>query len=303
MQQQPTIQRLPSSNTSSQTGGENSQALGPAINDPGSEYEDAEQETIMTTEKLLMPRFEGDTAKVKIESWIDLFELVHDITDNKAKIKKLVTYLKDGAMDWFCDTIMPRIDTIQFSDIKTEMVTRFNRDLVEPIIQVQNRKLKRDETVTEYFNDKISILRRTGLKVPGQIAMLTEGMPQHFRTPLISSRPSDTNAWLSLALDLESSFSQNKKFMTQALGPKVEAVHITNKRNNRDGRRPAGHGAQKPSGRKPPGPCRYCKSRGQENWHWNNECHDQTMAAMLEGPDTASVNITLAKNGPSDQPH
>lgn len=261
---------------------------------------DAEEDIM--TDKLLMPRFEGDGAKVKIESWLDLFELVHDITDNKAKIKKLVTYLKDGAMDWFCDTVMPRISEIEFAEIKSEMITRFNRDLVEPIIQVQNRKLKREELVTDYFNDKIQILRRTGLKVPGQIAMLTDGMPQHFRTPLISARPADTNAWLSLALDLESSFQQNKKFGTMVQGPKAEAVHITKKDHKRDDKH-SGRGTSKPSGRKPPGPCRYCKSRGLENWHWNNDCHDQTMAAPITGPDTASVNITLAKNGSSDQRH
>lgn len=249
----------------------------------------------MAEAKLLMPRFEGDSSKVKVESWLTMFELVHDsITDNKEKIKKLVTYLKDGAMDWFCDTIMPRIETITFATIKTEMITRFNRDLVEPIIQVQNRKLKKEESVNDYFNEKLMVLRRTGLKETGQIAMLTDGMPQHFRTPLISARPANTNGWLSLALDLETSFRQNRKFQVDNPGPRTETVHIIDK-NKRDSKK-TGRGTTKQSGRKPPGPCRFCKSRGQENWHWNNECLDQTMGPALEGPDTASVNMTLAKN-------
>lgn len=219
--------------TNSQTGGEF------RTQDPNSDNEDDRDADM--AEKTLFPRFEGDSSKVKIESWLAMFELVHDnLTTDKDKVKKMVSYLKDGAMDWFSETIMPRYaaNTINFDAIKTEMATRFNRDLVEPIIQVQNRKLKKDETVNEYFNDKLQILRRTGLKETGQIAMLTDGMPQHFRTPLISARPKDTNSWLSIALDLETSFCQNKKFQIQGLGPRVEAVHVTEKPNSVSQRRP-----------------------------------------------------------------
>lgn len=262
----------------------------------------------MASNKLLLPRFEGDISKVKVESWIAMFELVHDgITLDKEKIKKLISYLKDSAMDWFSDSIMPRMaDNITFNTIKAEMITRFNRDLVEPIIQVQNRKLKRDETVNDYFIEKIQVLRRTGLKESGQIAMLTDGMPQHFRTPLISARPTDTNAWLSLALDLETSFRQNKKF-NEFAGPRTEMVHMSDKTNKPQKKKVGlrnGSSTMGPNGRKPPGPCRYCKSRGQENWHWNNECFDQTMASpTIQGPDTVAVHMTLAKNDFSGQPH
>lgn len=305
VRQQPSVDSNSEQQSSLETGGEDT----PRLENDDSQIQDSFHSIYDSSDdemekKNIMPRFEGDSSKVKVESWLAMFELVHDdITDNKAKIKKLITYLRDSAMDWFSDAIMPTMaNDPQFLTIKTQMINRFKRDLVEPIIQVQNRRLQREETVTGYFNEKLQLLRRTGLSESGMIAMLTEGMPQHYRTALISARPTDTNAWLGLALDLESSFKQNKRFAREPLLPLVEGVHMAGRdRPNRDSRKskPSSNDS-KPPNRKPPGPCRYCKSRGLVEWHWNNECSNQTMAPRTPDETPATVNMA-SKNVNSDQ--
>jgi hypothetical protein len=74
------------------------------------------------------------------------------------------------------------------------METRFETSLISPNIAAQNRKLNKSETIKQYFDDKMSLLRRTGPSEKLMAHELTFGLPFHYET---------TQQWLSVAIQIE----------------------------------------------------------------------------------------------------
>jgi hypothetical protein len=74
------------------------------------------------------------------------------------------------------------------------METRFETSLISPNIAAQNRKLNKSETIKQYFDDKMSLLRRTGPSEKLMAYELTSGLPFHYET---------TQQWLLVAIQIE----------------------------------------------------------------------------------------------------
>jgi hypothetical protein len=83
------------------------------------------------------------------------------------------------------------------------MITRFTTFTVRPLIAAQNRRLQRNETVQDYYKDKVRLLRKVGLSDIDIASQLTQGMPEHYQSILIGSRVKNPNEWLEIATTLE----------------------------------------------------------------------------------------------------
>ncbi|KAI1279258.1 hypothetical protein HDE_14101 [Halotydeus destructor] len=219
--------------------------------------------------RLLIARFTGShDSSVRVESWVSMFELVTEEKTDHERLRALLRYLAGDAMNWFAEDVIPVIDTLTWASCKANLIARFCYVLVSPVLQAQKRYLRRSEDVLCYYNEKMQMLRQTGLSPLDQTAMLTEGMPQSFRTALISAQLKEPQAWLSVALQLESSSRTFKSSEVDRTMPQ------TNKIEKRS--RPADNQ------RKPPRPCRFCKDLGKTEWHWHNECPNRKPDQRLE---------------------
>ena len=225
---------------------------------------------IMTTQTLAKPsfqRFAGAKTKIKITSWLSLLEVLtvgQEITDDKKKICFLMQYLEDEALQFFADDIAPQMATITWDEVTNLLTTRFGERTIDPVLAASRRHWNRgNESVQEYYEDKMYLLRRTGLSEASMAEVLTDGMPFQFRNNLISATIPTTSDWLNKAVRLEASFNTKSKVDH----PRAIAAMV--------------QGSQKPksrSKRPPPGPCKFCKALNKTDEqanHWQSDCQNK----------------------------
>lgn len=255
----------------------------------------------MATHKPKLQKFSGVKSKIKIASWISLFEVLATglglDTDTK-KITSLMEYLEDEALQFFADDVAADIATITWTVVKSKLNKRFGEHTIDPVLAASRRRWNRGhETVQEYYEDKMFHLRRTGLSDPSMAEVLTDGMPFGFRNNLISATIVSPSEWLSKAVRLESSFSSAPKSDHPRA---IAAIAHGSTRADKKPKRP------------PPGPCRYCKNLGktlQESMHWQSDCknkpqtpsqtpnhHQQRNIQAVEALNNEEVNTLTSLN-------
>lgn len=212
-----------------------------------------------------LQKFAGAKSKIKISSWLSLFEVVASkmaSTTDSDKSTLLMEYLEEDALQWFADDVAPTLATIKWSDVTEAIKNRFGDRTVDPVLAAQRRRLLKTENVQSYFDEKMYHLRKTGLRDPSMAEMLTDGMPGIYRTPLISASIKTTAEWLTIAVRLESSFSTYKPFNADNRTPHPISVNMAD-----DSKRPFKKKSNKPSQ-----PCRFCQKNGKTEYHWHADC-------------------------------
>lgn len=244
--------------------------------------------------KNLMARFKGDSSKVKITAWLAVFANTFSDKDDAGKIKMLGQYLEDEALTWYAEEILEAQIT-SFEAAKKTLIGRFDKTHIRPIISAKDRQLEPDtESLQDYYNDKMRLLRQTKLDDLDKVALLTEGLPQYYRTPMIAGGPLDPNNWLSLALQFEKSFKKNPRFQKKRHDhDSLPSAYMTGGPNKAKPKAPNGR-----PGKAPPGPCQICKKIGlNSEMHWHSDCpnKDRVPRQNREGSSASlepSVNIT-----------
>lgn len=247
-------------------------------------------------QKNLMARFKGDGSKVKITAWLAVFNNTFADKDDATKIKLLGQYLEDEALTWYAEEIL-EAGLTTFQAAKETLISRFDKTHIRPIISAKDRMLdSENESLQDYYNDKMRLLRQTKLEDLDKVALLTEGLPSFYRTPMIAGGPTTPTTWLSLALQLEKSFKKNPRFIKKKQDTEIPAiVHMVGGPNKQRQRPSNGSKSSKP-----PAPCSICRKVGlNEEWHWHSDCpnKDRVPKPKRDGPAPqleGSVNITEA---------
>lgn len=240
-----------------------------------------------------LQRFSGAKSKIKISSWIALFEVICNkmkVTTDSDKVILLMEYLEEEALQWFADEIATNLDTIKWDETVEAIKKRFGDRTIDPVLAAQRRRLQKTETVQAYFEDKMYHLRKTGLQESSMAEMLTDGMPPHYRIPLIAATIFNTSDWLSKAVRLESSFGTYKPMNQDTNQQRPITVNMVEDKKG------------KKSKKQPSEPCRYCKKQNKTEYHWHADCPiwppRQTPTQNENGPLAGNHEViaTVQKN-------
>ena len=188
---------------------------------------------------------------ISIKKWLNLYEIVCEafkLTTNKAKITRMMAYLKEDALEFFSDDIAPERDSLTWDEVREKFESRFGSGEMEPVTTAIRRRLKREETVKQYYDSKLPLLRRTGMTINGMCAILTEGLPQHYKPHFYGRQFDQTLDWLRLASDIEVDVNTNPF-------------------------RPQHQTYSSPQ-------CKYCRNLGLTVYHWHNECPNHNRKAV-----------------------
>ena len=215
---------------------------------------------------------------ISIKKWLNLYEIVCEafkLTTDKAKITRMMAYLKEDALEFFSDDIAPEIDSLTWDEVREKFESRFGSGETEPVTTAIRRRLKREETVKQYYDSKLPLLRRTGMTINGMCAILTEGLPQHYKSHFYGRRFDQTLEWLRLASDIEVDVNNSNTFRPQNRKPNTGRTLTASKAET--GTNYGHNQSRKPNRsqqqtRKPPYPCRFCQELGRTEIHWHNEC-------------------------------
>lgn len=213
--------------------------------------------------------FTGENTSVHVDAWLNIFEVVMHGKSEDDKKFLLVQYIDGTALSWFSRHVIPSLQALSWTQIKELMNKRFQRMEVRPIIAAQERYLRRTDTIQEYFNDKMRLMQETNLTALDMVAMLNKGMPASYKPHLICAKPLSPSDWLMIALELESMFKPKKEWTPnrQLKGPTPHS----------DEPRPltahaSAYTKPKTTEDKPKTPCKFCKDRGETQYHWHKEC-------------------------------
>jgi hypothetical protein len=132
---------------------------------------------------LRLQRYDGTDSKVRAQSWMALFELDTANQSIADRRKTLMYYLSGSALEWYADEIVST-DVTDWFEIKTKFFNRFGVSTATPLIDAQRRYLRRDETVLQYYQDKLRLLQQTKLSEQDIVHQLTEGLPHDWKLTL-----------------------------------------------------------------------------------------------------------------------
>ena len=216
---------------------------------------------------------------IEAKHWLNLFEVVCaqlHLIDSEDKVTKLMSYLKDDALAFFAQKIAPDISTITWADARRLIEKRFGTPDVSSIVSAKDRRLRRSETIKEYFDSKMKLLDKTSITEEEKCDLLTDGTPEAYQTHLIPVITTATEDWLQKALRIEISVNRrhsqhrDSHFRPQSPNKPHNTYQLASNISN-DGQltpRDPRHTQSKPA----PYPCRYCLQQGCEEYHWHNQC-------------------------------
>ncbi|UYV64482.1 hypothetical protein LAZ67_3000918, partial [Cordylochernes scorpioides] len=201
-----------------------------------------------------LQKFNGSKSAIRPESWIKLYDFENNSLKEDEKIKNLMYYLTDSALEWYADEIISNPAVKRWEVVKEKLIQRFGSYNANPIVSASHRRLKREESIENYFQDKIRLLNQTHLTKEEKIHLLTDGLPNDWKDLIVAAQPTDTTKWFHIAASIE----QNRASIQ--FKPKNK-IHLATKNNDN---------------RKNVCPfwCPICSKKGIKIKHWVTDCED-----------------------------
>ncbi|UYV70777.1 hypothetical protein LAZ67_8000572 [Cordylochernes scorpioides] len=201
-----------------------------------------------------LQKFNGSKSAIRPESWIKLYDFENNSLKEDEKIKNLMYYLTDSALEWYADEIISNPAIKRWEVVKEKLIQRFGSYNANPIVSASHRRLKREESIENYFQDKIRLLNQTHLTKEEKINLLTDGLPNDWKDLIVAAQPTDTTKWFHIAASIE----QNRASIQ--FKPKNK-IHLATKNNDN---------------RKNVCPfwCPICSKKGIKIKHWVTDCEE-----------------------------
>ncbi|UYV73181.1 hypothetical protein LAZ67_10002104 [Cordylochernes scorpioides] len=201
-----------------------------------------------------LEKFSGDKGSIRPESWLKLYELETGKLDEVDRINNLIYYLSKDALEWFADEILSNASIKKWDTVKLKLIQRFGYKVESPIVAASKRRLKKEETVEDYFRDKIRLLNQTSLNNVEKLKMLTDGLPLDWKNYLVTAQPKDPSHWMQIAMEIE----QNNNQIRQQQRSKTKVFNITTPTISKNC----------------PYWCPICRKKGLYFKHWISDCKD-----------------------------
>lgn len=206
----------------------------------------------------MVERFCGSKSKIEARSWLDVYETMADELTEKQHIKALGSYLAGDALTWYSQEVAK--EKMTWQETSRKFIERYGITHVSAAVTSSKRTMTAGDTVQSYAQEKMRLLRLAGVPSESTLDLLTDGMPPAYQDVLYAREPKTFNEWLAVALKLESRRTMSH-FRASDTRTGLPIARDTSRLGPRRARSPP-----------PPTPCRYCKNRGVNAYHWHNKC-------------------------------
>ena len=236
----------------------------------------------MAAKDIKLEHFTGKNT-IEAKHWLNLFEVIcveQQLTDNKDKVVKLMSYLKDDALAFFAQKIAPNATTITWADTRALIEKRFGTAEVSSIVHANHRRLHKNETIKEYFDEKMKHLDKTSLTDPEKCDLLTDGVSEAIQSYLIPTIITTTEDWLQRAIRAEMSVNRTSGYSKPSFR-KDSQYKPQYKPQFKPHFKPEPQNAYHTDPyQQYPGDCPYlckiCRNLGHEEYHWHRNCPNKT---------------------------
>ncbi|RWS21005.1 hypothetical protein B4U80_11959, partial [Leptotrombidium deliense] len=237
-------------------------------------------------------KFDGKAEYPTINAWCALFEdEVSNIQPAAGQIRHMRKCLQSVALEFYTTDILPDINVnskdpngapMTLPEALRRMRNRFDRDVVSPLLAAQHLK-QENKTIREYYEAKMVFLHKLSLADTHLVDQLTDGVNKELRNSLVCANIRSPSEWLQVASRLEvinkplkdsqSPFKPKEyKQKTHCSVDHCETFkHFTGSRESERFRRNDNRNRRQQK-ILPKTPCKFCKAKGKELFHWHNEC-------------------------------
>lgn len=207
-----------------------------------------------------LSRYSGTDCVTKILTWINIYELITSGMSDQQRIIGLARNLEGVALQWFREEVIVNIQSLTWLDCRAQMLARFDEAVTSPLLEATKRVHDGTESVAEYHRDKCAKLRLARAGDTDIVGMLTDGMPNRYKSHLITSRVRTPLEWLSVALQLEHNFAQ---ISASSSKPDTKPSRSGNSNVSKSADMDKSRALR--DKKKPNKPCQFCKEKFQRD--------------------------------------
>lgn len=212
---------------------------------------------------------------------VNVFEQATKGIADEDRIELLLSYVTKDALRWYAQFVTPHVGSFSWSAVRRMFVSKFSRLSVQPIIAAKNRILQPKESVQTYFDEKTRLLELARQPQEAMVALLTDGMPDTYRTVISANGPQTITQWLEVTQRYEVTRRQEQKSIA------VAAVTQLHRKPQPDKKYKPSAAADAP----PKSPCPICLRNGRTEMHWARVCPSkQTKPKQVVEPAVQSLN-------------
>lgn len=227
------------------------------------------------------------------EMWVAVFEQATTGITGKQRVELLLSYVTKDALRWYAQFVTPHIATYDWAKVRDLFVKKFARLSVQPILAAADRKLRSGETLQTYFDEKTRLLELAEQSQASMIALLTDGVPDSYRTVITANGPKTIDEWIDVA----------QRFEVSKRRSEPKPVHLTEVVTDRHTEKKRTDDTKKPTSSRdntPSKPCPRCLDYGFTAHHWVRDCKRQRMSShdkRTTEPKTVSATAVPLNGG------
>jgi hypothetical protein len=130
----------------------------------------------------IIPKFDPGLKSINVKGWLHKIDQLGDLYDweERDKIFVMQTRLRGAARDWYDDLDDYDATWILWKDRLTKAFPR-SSDFVDRLEEMMARVKGNSETMTRYYHDKISLMKKCGIEGEDAISCLIRGLPTELR--------------------------------------------------------------------------------------------------------------------------
>ncbi|XP_047998741.1 uncharacterized protein LOC125236089 [Leguminivora glycinivorella] len=137
---------------------------------------------ITPTEAEVIPKFNPEDRNSNVKGWLHKIDQLGDVYDWQNKDRQFVMQirLRGSARDWYDDL---EDYNLTWEEWKQTLQTAFPRstDFVDRLEEMMSRTKIDTETMTKYFHDKLSLLKKCNIYNEDAISCIIKGLPIELR--------------------------------------------------------------------------------------------------------------------------
>lgn len=153
-------------------------------------------------------RFSGTGSKIEPLAWIEMFDEVSSQLNGTQRVQALASYVTGDAITWYSQDVAKQ--GLDWTEVRQRFLNRYGTAIVHPLATATNKHKLRHESIQAYANEKYRLCRLAKIPLDGTLALLTQGLPQHYRNMLGAAQPGTFDAWLKVALFAEDSEARSQ---------------------------------------------------------------------------------------------
>ncbi|KAJ8711011.1 hypothetical protein PYW07_008253 [Mythimna separata] len=140
------------------------------------------RQRVTQTDAEVIPKFQPDEKSSNVKGWLHKIDQLGDVYGWSNKDRQFIMQirLRGSARDWYDD--LDNYD-LTWEEWKDALETAFPRstDFVDILETMLARKKTDSETMTKYFHDKISLLKKCNINGESAISCIIRGLPVEIR--------------------------------------------------------------------------------------------------------------------------